>query len=285
MRSKIWTRTLGFVVMCGCLLGTATAQESIYSASGDVALVSKYMWRGQRLTNDWSLQPSMTLGAGGFSFNAWASMDLTAVNNAPPMFLLPGEPGAGAGADGLQGRFTEIDYTFSYDRSFDAVSVGVGTIFYTFPERFSTTTEVYGSISFETVPLAPSVTVYIDVDETVNNDSAGTYFLISAGHSIAFNNNIFPGLDLSGSLGVANGGFTKFYYGIDEAGPHDASITASLPIAINDNWSMGVWVTYSGLLGDGIRANQFQDPREPGRPTGATLADTFWGGFSFSLSF
>jgi outer membrane scaffolding protein for murein synthesis (MipA/OmpV family) len=65
-------------------------------------------------------------------------------------------------------------------------------------------------------------------------------------------------LDLSGSLGVANSGFTKFYYGIDEAGPHDASITASLPIAINDNWSMGVWITYSGLLGDGIRASQFQ---------------------------
>ncbi len=81
MRSKIWTRTLGFVVLCGFLMGTAMAQESTYSASGDVALVSKYMWRGQRLTNDWSLQPSMTLGANGFSFNAWASMDQTA---APP---------------------------------------------------------------------------------------------------------------------------------------------------------------------------------------------------------
>ncbi len=117
------------------------------------------------------------------------------------MFLLPGDPGAAAGADGLQGRFTEIDYTFSYDRSFDTVSVGVGTIFYTFPERFSTTTEVYGSIAFDAVPLAPTVTVYFDVDETVNNDSAGTYFLISAGRSIAFNNNIFPGLDLRSGPG------------------------------------------------------------------------------------
>ena len=101
MRSKIWTRTLGFVVLCGFLMGTAMAQEPTYSASGDVVQVSKYMWRGQRLTNDWSLQPSMTLGAKGFSFNAWASMDLTAVNNAPPRFLLPGDPGASAGADGL----------------------------------------------------------------------------------------------------------------------------------------------------------------------------------------
>ena len=88
-------------MLCGFLMGTAMAQEPTYSASGDVVQVSKYMWRGQRLTNDWSLQPSMTLGAKGFSFNAWASMDLTAVNNAPPRFLLPGDPGASAGADGL----------------------------------------------------------------------------------------------------------------------------------------------------------------------------------------
>ena len=42
-------------------------------------MVSKYVGRGQRLTNDWSFQPSMTLGVEGFSFNAWGSMDLPSV--------------------------------------------------------------------------------------------------------------------------------------------------------------------------------------------------------------
>jgi hypothetical protein len=273
MNIKILTRTLGLLVMCGLLLGTAAAQEaSLYSASADAALVSKYIWRGQRLTNDWSLQPAVAL-------NAWGNMDLTAVND-----FNPGDPRSGSG-DGLKGKFTEIDYTVSYDYSFDTVSVGAGTIFYTFPERFASTTEIYGSISLDTLPLAPSATIYIDVDETSASGDTGAYFLFGAGHSIALNHDIFSSLDLSGSLGFANAGFTDFYYGVDEAGAHDASITASLPININDNWSAGVWVTYSGLMGSEKRAAQFQDPREPVRPTGATYADTVWGGFSLNLSF
>ena len=281
MKSKILIRTLGMLLLCGCVLGTATAQETVeYSASGDVAVVSKYIWRGQRLTNDWSVQPSVTLGIEGFAFNAWGSMDMTAIND-----YNEGDPRAGSD-DGLQGKFTEIDYTFSYDYSFDTVSVGAGTIFYTFPERFSTTTEIYGSLSFDTVPLAPNVTVYIDVDETSSGSGdTGAYILLGAGHSIPFDHDVISSLDLSGTFAFANSGFTQFYYGVDAGGAHDASVTASVPININDNWSAGAWVTYSGLMGKDIRASQYQDPREPSRPTGATLADTVWGGFSLSLSF
>lgn len=281
MRFTIWTRTLGLILLCGCVLGTATAQEaSLYSASGDIAVVSKYLWRGQRLTNDASLQPSMTLGIEGFAFNAWASMDLTSIND-----FTDGDPRAGS-SDRLQGHFTEIDYTLSYDYSFDTVSVGVGTIFYTFPERFATTTEIYGTVSLDTVPLAPNATIYVDVDESrAGGGTAGAYFLLGAGHSFPINNDVVSSLDLSASLGFVNSGFTSFYYGISEAGAHDTSLTAGLPIAINDNWSAGVWVTYSGLIGNAIRDSQFQDPRETARPTGATLADTVWGGFNLSLSF
>jgi hypothetical protein len=186
MNIKILTRTLGLLVMCGLLLGTAAAQEaSLYSASADAALVSKYIWRGQRLTNDWSLQPAVTLGVGGLALNAWGNMDLTAVND-----FNPGDPRSGSG-DGLKGKFTEIDYTVSYDYSFDTVSVGAGTIFYTFPERFASTTEIYGSISLDTLPLAPSATIYIDVDETSASGDTGAYFLFGAGHSIALNHDIF----------------------------------------------------------------------------------------------
>ncbi len=253
-------------------------------------MVSKYVWRGQRLTNDWSFQPSITLGVEGFSFNAWGSMDLSAVNEGDNLFI-PENPAAPAGDnnDGLKGQFSEIDYTFSYARSYENVSVDVGTIFYTFPQRSSTlatTTELYGSISFDSAPGGLSATIYVDIDETSSGGGdTGLYFLLGAGHSFAMNHDVFTGLDLSASVGFVNGGFTQFYYGIDDGGPNDASITASLPIAINDNWSASAFVTYSGLLGDGIRASQFQDPREPPRPTGATYADTVWGGFSISLGF
>ena len=119
--------------------GVAAAQDSIYSAAGDVAMVSKYLWRGQRLTNDWSMQPAFTLGIGGFSANIWGTMDLTAVN---PGDALPIQPG-----DGLKGKFSEVDYTFSYDHSLEGATISVGTILYTFPERsasLASTTEIYG---------------------------------------------------------------------------------------------------------------------------------------------
>ena len=273
MTAKGFVGAAGFLVfmIAGGLLGTASAQ---YSFSGDAAVVSKYIWRGQRLTNDWSLQPAMTVGYGGFAFNAWGTMDLAAVN-----------PGT-AFAD-LQGRFSEIDYTFSYDHSLENVSVGGGVIFYTFPDRFNTTTEIYGTVGFDSVPLAPSATVYVDVDETTaGGGTAGVYILFGAGHSFETGSDIFTGLDLSGTFALATDGFTNFYYGSTVGGgPHDASFTVSAPITINDNWSAGAFVTYSGLIGEDIRESQFQDPREPARPTGATYADTVWGGMSVSLTF
>jgi hypothetical protein len=57
-RSVILSGMLCFALLCG-FTGVAAAQDaeaSIYSFSGDAAVVSKYVWRGQRLTNDWSLQ-------------------------------------------------------------------------------------------------------------------------------------------------------------------------------------------------------------------------------------
>ena len=210
-------------------------------------MVSKYVGRGQRLTNDWSFQPSMTLGVEGFSFNAWGSMDLSAVNEGDNLFI-PENPAAPAGDnnDGRKGQFSEIDYTFSYARSYANVSVDVGTIFYTFPQRSSTlatTTELYWSISFDSAPGGLSATIYVDIDETSSGGGdTGLYFLLGAGHSFAMNHDVFTGLDLSATVGFVNGGFTQFYYGIDDGGPHDASITASVPIAINDNWSASAFL-------------------------------------------
>ena len=83
---------------------------------------SKYIWRGQRLTNDWSLQPAATVGIGNFSFNAWGSLDITAVNEGDAL-PIPENPFAPDGASGLKGKFSEIDYTFSYSHSLESVSI------------------------------------------------------------------------------------------------------------------------------------------------------------------
>ena len=290
---RIFNQAFHFLFL-GCFMMPVLAQdntdESIYSFSGDSAIVSKYIWRGQRLTNDWSLQPSVTVGMGGFSLNVWGTVDLTAVNEGDSLFL-PRIPSAPAGNhSGLKGKFTEVDYTFSFAQSFETVSIDVGTIFYAFPERsasLATTTELYGGVTLDTVPLAPSVTLYVDVDETGDSGSTGVYFLLGVGHSFSFPHSVFSGIDLSGSLAFVNGGFSEFYYGASEAGAHDANFTISLPITINESWSASGFLSYSTLLGD-FRDYQFQDPREVLRGTAGTpgsIANTVWGGLTLSLAF
>ena len=290
MNSRIPMLIAGLIAVCGAFaVDTANAQS--YSASVDTALVSKYIWRGQRLTNDWSFQPSLTVGAGGFAFNAWGTMDLTKVNEGDEL-MIPENPASipGDNDGGLQGHFSEVDYTFSYDHSFEHVSLGGGVIVYTFPQRASslaTTEEIYGSISFDSVPLAPSATLYIDVDETGDNDSAGLYFLLAAGQSIPTGNAVMSSIDLAASLSFANSGFGNYYYGLDHSGPHDFSFSVSAPITINDNWSFGAFITYSALLGD-YRDGAYGDPRTAYLGTSGTprsFADTIWGGFTMSLTF
>ncbi len=291
-------------LLASCFLVAAPAQDQDqdqdqdagkggpeYSFGVDVTPVSKYIWRGQRLTNDWNLQPGMTVGIGGFSFNAWGNMDLTSVNEGDALFI-PENPDAPPGDhSGLQGKFSEIDYTFSYAHSFQSVSLDFGTITYTFPDRgaaLPSTTEIYGGVSFDSVPLAPSATIYVDVDETSKDGgTTGLYFLLAAGHSFPLPHNLFSGVDLSTWIGFANSGFGEFFYGASESGVHDFNFTVSLPMTLGESWSLTPFVAFSALLG-GFRDHQFLDPRKvyqgtAGSPSDA--ADTVTGGLTLSLGF
>ena len=286
-------RGISLVLVLGCCLSATLAQDddSIYSFGGDAAFVSKYIWRGQRLTNDWSMQPSMTFGASGFSFNVWGNMDMTAVNEGDSLFLQENPLAPLGDHSGLKGKFSEVDYTFSFAHSFDQVSIDTGTIFYTFPERSASlpaTTEIYFGVTADNVALAPSATIYIDVDETsADSGDTGVYILLSAGHSFALAHNTFSALDVSTSLSFVNGGFGSFYYGDSQAGAHDFNFTASLPITITDEVSASAFLSYSTLIGN-FQDFQFLDPRDVFLGTSGTpssLADTVWGGFTLSVGF
>lgn len=262
-----------------------------YSFSGEVAGVSNYVWRGQRLTNDWSLQPSGTLGIGDFSINFWGNLDLTAVNEGDSLYLPENpEAPAGGGHAGLRGQFSEVDITMSYALYAGPASFDLGTIIYTFPNRSAslpTTVELYGGFALEDLPLAPAATLFVDVNETGKAGSTGLYFLAEAGHMFLFGLPRLPGLEISGSLGIVNSGFSEYYYGVNQAGFHDVNLTFSLPISLSENWSAGAFISYSALLGD-FRDDQYRDLRDvylstAGSPV--TYADTIWGGVSLSLAF
>lgn len=260
-----------------------------YSLSANVTTASKYIWRGQRLTDDWSLQPGATIAVEGFAFNVWGNMDLTAVNEGDNL-LISGNPDFAGDQNGLRGRFSEVDYTFSYARDLSNLAVQFGTIFYTFPDRSDSlpaTAELYGGLSWPDLLFAPSATLFIDIDEAAENGSTGAYLLIGAEHSISFGNSRFPGLDMAASLGVANSGFGEFYYGSGNSGLHDLAFSLSAPIPLGRHWSASLFMTFSALLGD-FRDHQFQSPRSLYRGTAgspAALADTVWGGISLDFGF
>ncbi len=130
--------------------------------------LTDYIFRGQNLFDGTSIQPSGTgafsLGeAGSLSANIWAHLS------------------AEGGSRSKEEKFTEIDYTLGYEVSLGMIGLGVGHIWYTFPDggdAIANTEEFYASIAVDTV-LSPSLTVYKDYDEF---DSV--YYALGFGHDI-----------------------------------------------------------------------------------------------------
>ena len=124
---------------------------------------SKYIWRGQNLNDKSVFQPSVYLSKYGFTASIWGNQDWTGINDNG-------------------GNFTEFDYTLDYTNTIpglDWLSGSAGVIHYTFPHTpFASTTEVYGGLTLNKVPLTPSIKIYRDVDEM-----QGTYYQFGLGHT------------------------------------------------------------------------------------------------------
>ena len=196
----------------------------------DVPVMSAYVWRGQVLVDDPVVQPGLTGAMGGLSVNAWSSMNL----------------------DGTEtdGEFTEMDWTVSYSQTVGLAKLGAGVVQYTFPNStieaedgtvsaYPGTVEVFGSVGVD-VLLAPSVTVYYDVDEI-----EGLYAMAAIGHSFELMEKV--ALDLSASLGLGDKDYNKGYFGHDEAVLNDLVLGAALPIRITENIRVKPSISYMML--------------------------------------
>lgn len=142
------------LVACPLLISsqTATAEESSVSLSAGAGFYSDYMFRGINAFDGSSFQPTLdaeydTGSAGAFGANLW--------------FHIPVEGKTDAD------KFTELDATLRYTVSLDKLSLGVGHIWYTFPDNedeIVDSAEVYLSASYETF-LNPTLTVFHDYRE------------------------------------------------------------------------------------------------------------------------
>jgi hypothetical protein len=111
-----------------CLLTVVLAGAPARSSpSVEVGLdvLSKYVWRGFTLTDDWVAQPTVTLSNDNLAFNIWASYD-------------------------LGDELTELDYTLSHSFEAGDLELEAGFIYYTFPnveEGEDTSQELYVSMT------------------------------------------------------------------------------------------------------------------------------------------
>jgi hypothetical protein len=246
------------------------------------------MWRGQRLTDGWCFQPSATVGARGLSLNVWGNVDLQSVNEGDSLLLKENPLAVGSPA-GLRGRMSEVDITASYAGEVAKVGFDVGLIAYLLPytsESDPSTTEVYGSVSLPSAPLAPKLTLYADVDESRKYAETGLYFELTAEHSFELIGSRLESIDLGARIGVTNGGYATYWYEEEMgSGLHDVGVGASAPIRLGRGWTSTLFVGYSRLIGK-YRDHQYVNLPEwylgtAGQPS--KYADTVWGGLTLSF--
>jgi hypothetical protein len=206
---------VGFFML---IFGSANvwAQEESPTASADVAILSKYIWRGQELSRDSIVvQPSMTVSYMGFSGNLWGNLDTDQYKD-----------------DEEDHDWTETDFTLSYDKAFGTLSAEAGYIYYALEGTDADTQEVFLTLGLDTL-LSPSLTVYKDISEYPS-----WYFLLGISHAFEITEKV--SLELSGSVSYLLSEDDDDYPEIDNGVPtgdefenfHDGVISASLPVAV-----------------------------------------------------
>jgi len=233
---------------------SASAAETSGSASADI--MSHYVWRGQRLSDDFVVQPSVGITYEGFGANIWANWDDT-VSSA------------------TDSGITETDYTLNYTFSKDKFGFDVGYIYYAFPSPGVDTQEIYVGVSYDTI-LSPSATLYYDFDE-----GEGAFLVLAVGHSVDLTEKIALNLGASASYNFGNAvmgpaadgntDFSDFYNG---------ELSASVSIPVTDNISIEPKVAASFSLSDDAES------AIKGLDATGKADDSFvYGGINITLSF
>ncbi len=257
----------------GVLSGSfnARAEEEKPTASADVGIFSKYVWRGYELSDDSIvIQPSATVGYRGFSMNLWGNLDLDFDDMDPTI--------------NDKTEWTETDLTLSYDTSFGPVGIGGGYIYYGLVgvgddgREINDSQEFYFSISYD-ILLAPTLTIYREIAHL-----PGWYLNFGISHSFELPEGIT--LDLSGSLGYYSSDDDDFVEVDDNLNAttnkysnfHDGVLSAGLTIPFAQYFSVAPMIAYSFALTDNaenlLRSASFSDD-----------SDFFYGGLTVAISF
>jgi len=250
-----------FVMMlllaCTFSIGTLYAEETQTSGYASVDIMSNYVWRGQKLSNSWAVQPSVGIAYRGFGANVWANYD--------PDWTEVGSTETG------HGKVTETDLTVSYSFSKDKFHFSAGYIYYAL-EGANDTQELFFSAGYD-VLLNPALVLYYDYDE-----GNGAFIVASIGHSFDLGKNIPLEVGASASYNINNKvmGFDKD--GDDFSNFYNTELSSSVSIPITDALSVTPKVAYSFPLSNDAKEaiSSISDDGDK---------DIFYGGINLTLSF
>ena len=206
----------------------ASPSASGFSLEAEVALLSRYVWRGQLLTDDPVMQPAVTIGRDGWSFTAWANVDLTDVNDQA-------------------WAFSEVDLSVEREQTFETdpgLSLFAGAVVYAFPSTSTNATwEIYAGLELD-APLTPRITLSHDVAEV-----DGVYISMDAKHETPLG----PGaLLLSAAAGWGDKRWNRFSWGVDHGAFNDLQLRAAWSVEAGC-WTVTPSVAYSMLIDERVR--------------------------------
>ena len=228
---KFHKRKLGVLLMACFLAMTikvtkvnaneeGTLQDLPIEVNAEVAIYSKYIWRGFKLDDDTVMQQGIYVSAHRFTAGVWGSVDIDAHDKR---------------------NSSELNYIIDYTHEFDKFSLSVGYIYYDFPDAHGESKEFYvgGGLN---IPLSPTLTYYHDYGDEDTGGSNGDYYVLELSHSLPVGDTSVS-LDLSGHIGYNN------ELGIDGEGG-DIAFAISLSVPLTDQLSISPNINYSIPYGD-----------------------------------
>lgn len=246
---------LVMILTCTFSIGALYAEETETSGYASVDAMSNYVWRGQKLSNSWVVQPSVGITYGNFDANIWANYDSDSIIDE---------------GDG-HGEVTETDITANYNFSFDKLTIGVGYIYYVLNSA-NDTQEIFVSAAYD-VFLNPSLTIYYDYDE-----GQGALIIASIGHSFDLSKDIPLELGASTSFNIENKVMGTDSEGDEFSNFYNGELTSSVSIPLTKALSVTPKAAYSFPLSNDAKEaiSSISDDRDK---------DIFYGGINLTLSF
>lgn len=235
--------------------GSVNADDIKTSGYASVDVMSNYVWRGQKLSNSWVVQPYVEVTYGVFGASIWANYDSDSKIDE---------------GDG-HGEFNETDVTLSYTRSLDKWTFGTGYIYYALSGA-NDTQELYLSVSYDTI-LKPTLTIYYDFDE-----GNGAFVQASMEHSVEVAKGINLNMGALASYNINNKVMGTDREGEDFSNFYNAELSTSLNIPVWKAITVTPKIAYSFPLSNDAKDAIMGISDDGDR-------NIFYGGMNIALSF